>query len=342
MFALPAFVAATSATWQKGPEVDFRWALNTQPLPASEKKLISQPQPFPTDSVTDIPAAIPAEFDLATKWPQCATAISDVRDSGHCACSWGISVATALTSQLCIATKGLVQVPLSSQDICFNANAFHSQGCGGGNMADAYNYIQHGVVTGGNQNATGPFGGGWCCGYSKPHCQHDVKRSNDPYPLCPSGNETNPPGPTSCDATAKSPYNDFTKKFSYSGKSITGAPYKQLQIETQIQQSIMVRGPATTSFTVFRDFLSYVSGVFQSKEQGEPLGGIAVSIVGWGVDNGTKYWKVKNSFNEYWGEKGYFRIIRGINHCGFESSAVTTPDDVKWSAPGFEVEQLIN
>ena len=40
-------------------------------------------------------------------------------------------------------------------------------------------------------------------------------------------------------------------------------------------------------------------------------GGHAVRIVGWGVDAGTKYWKVANSWNPYWGESGYFRIKKG-------------------------------
>ena len=38
---------------------------------------------------------------------------------------------------------------------------------------------------------------------------------------------------------------------------------------------------------------------------GDEEGGHAVRIVGWGVDGGVKYWKVANSWNPYWGEKGY-------------------------------------
>ena len=39
--------------------------------------------------------------------------------------------------------------------------------------------------------------------------------------------------------------------------------------------------------------------------------------------NGNKYWLAANSWGESWGEKGFFRIRRGVNECGIESSAVT-------------------
>lgn len=43
-----------------------------------------------------------------------------------------------------------------------------------------------------------------------------------------------------------------------------------------------------------------------------------MKIIGWGVENGVRYWLCVNSWNEDWGENGLFRILRGVNHCGIE------------------------
>ena len=43
------------------------------------------------------------------------------------------------------------------------------------------------------------------------------------------------------------------------------------------------------AFTVYEDFEAYTGGVYQHTT-GKALGGHAIKMIGWGVDNGTPYW----------------------------------------------------
>ena len=93
----------------------------------------------------------------------------------------------------------------------------------------------------------------------------------------------------------------------------------------------MTGGPVETAFTVYSDFEAYAGGVYVKTPGAQPAGGHAVKMLGWGTDQGTDYWLIANSWNPYWGEEGYYRIVRGENHCGVANFAVhsvlTKPGD---------------
>ena len=83
-------------------------------------------------------------------------------------------------------------------------------------------------------------------------------------------------------------------------------------------KEIMTHGPVECALDVYSDFEHYRSGIYRHVT-GEALGGHAVKMIGWGVENGVKYWTISNSWNEDWGELGTFRIVKGENHLGIES-----------------------
>jgi cathepsin B len=94
--------------------------------------------------------------------------------------------------------------------------------------------------------------------------------------------------------------------------------------ETAIMREIFSHGPVVTVVQVFSDFLTYAHGIYTPSPAAVKVqGGQAVEVVGWGEDQGNKYWVVKNSWGTSWGEQGYGLISRGENPIGLEDLAVS-------------------
>lgn len=111
------------------------------------------------------------------------------------------------------------------------------------------------------------------------------------------------------------------KKF----KAVKGSS-RPFTCPTQIQKEIMANGPIQTGFIVYEDFTHYKNGIYEHVH-GEKMGGHAVNIVGWGEEDGKKYWIAGNSWGPNWGENGYFRI--GFDQCFFDSNGYAGQADVK-------------
>jgi len=99
----------------------------------------------------------------------------------------------------------------------------------------------------------------------------------------------------------------------YRAKNAKGTPSVE-----QIQNQMYTYGPLEGAFQVYQDFMTYKNGVYKHIS-GSLLGGHAIKCMGWGVEKGTPYWFCQNSWTTSWGDKGYFKILRGKDECGIES-----------------------
>jgi cathepsin X len=94
--------------------------------------------------------------------------------------------------------------------------------------------------------------------------------------------------------------------------------YGKVSGEQAMMQEIFQRGPIACGIAVPDDLETYVSGVYEDKTGNMDIVH-DISIVGYGVDNGVKYWTVRNSWGTHYGESGFVRVIRGVNNIAIES-----------------------
>ena len=244
-------------------------------------------------------SAYPASLDLRQKYPLCSS-IRTIRNQGSCGSCWAFATMNSLTDRWCI-SKTVGAVPnnwyFSVEDVlecCSDCNGGSGNGCNGGMPSYALRYARDVGVPSGDMKI---LSGGFC----KPYFLDGVKVSGSQAPSCS----------TSCSNTL------YTAAYTLDRTRITG--YSLGKGENQMIAALNNGGTIAVAFTVYQDFYAYRSGVYKYTS-GAVLGGHAVRLIGYGVDNGVNYWLVANSWGKYWGEAGFFRIRRGTNECNIESN----------------------
>jgi len=207
-----------------------------------------------------------------------------------CANCWAVASIGMINDRVCIYGKDGVKQSF------FSINQMTScveLGCNGSYVSKALGYWKsNGITTGGNPDLKEEPG---CLSWPKGGFPHDGTILG-----------------TQCPATCDDGSNIETKSYGSEFYTIT-------HNETAIMTEIYHYGPVISGMiTVYEDLKEYRSGVYK-RVYGERIDLHAVKIIGWGVENGVKYWLIHNSWGQDWGENGFFKIERGTDEVGIEA-----------------------
>lgn len=202
----------------------------------------------------------------------------------YCGSCWAMATSSALSDRIKLMRKrSYPDVQLSPQYLINCVTDGGSIGCGGGDPTAAYEYIfNHGAV---DQTCTNYLAENKPC---------------EPEWICRNCNTSDV-----CWAVDQPPLFRITEHGRVNGTD-------------NMMSEIFNRGPIACTITVTEDFENYSGGVFVDTT-GTIEPDHEIEILGWGTDNGQDYWIGRNSWGTYWGEHGWFRLLRGANTLGVET-----------------------
>ncbi|CAH8576032.1 unnamed protein product [Schistosoma turkestanicum] len=207
-------------------------------------------------------------------------AVTEVKNQGRCGSCWAFSSTGAIEGQHYLKTKRLVSI--SEQQLIDCSKSYGNNGCGGGLMNLAFEYVQE--------------NGGIDSEISYPYMSGDGEDSMQ------------------CHFNATNIVAQVTGYF-----SIEEGDERALMDAVATKGPISVA--VNAGLPSFSAYKSGIYSDPNCKGGPDDLDH-GVLVVGYGEENGRSYWLVKNSWGEDWGENGYIKILKDSkNMCGIATAA---------------------
>ena len=188
-------------------------------------------------------------------------AVTPVKNQEQCGSCWAFSTTGSVEGAWFLSNGTLPS--LSEQQLVDCSTSEGNQGCNGGLMDYAFQYIIN------NKGIT----------------------TEDAYPYTATG-------PNKCKAKGKP-------------VAATLSGYKDVATNNEVAlETAIVQQPVSVAVEADQSVFQFYSGGVMTSACGTQLDH-GVLAVGYGVDSGTEYYKVKNSWGADWGEAGYIRLGRG-------------------------------
>eukprot|EP00550_Attheya_septentrionalis_P003843 CAMPEP_0198286208 /NCGR_PEP_ID=MMETSP1449-20131203/5344_1 /TAXON_ID=420275 /ORGANISM="Attheya septentrionalis, Strain CCMP2084" /LENGTH=331 /DNA_ID=CAMNT_0043983881 /DNA_START=224 /DNA_END=1219 /DNA_ORIENTATION=+ len=230
----------------------------------------------------------------------------------YCGSCWAHGALSSLADRIKIArhttnsTTGAPDINLSIQFV-LNCGTDVAGSCHGGSHTGVYDFIKH-------HSGFVPYD--TCMPYIG--CSSESTEG-----FCPNTD-------TSCSSinTCRSCDHDGTCTSIDYFPNATIAEYGTLHYDTDaIMGEIFARGPVAATVNG-KPLHNYSGGIFSNTSESRKTTHV-VSIVGWGTDKSTgkMHWIIRNSWGEFWGELGFFRVEMGQDILGIESN-------IAWVTPG--------